>query len=281
MAKSKKLNRRAPENKAHPASRMAPTLWVLRDAALAGDDLLGGGHSGADPLENFDRSQFVRAVNLLKACRLLLKEGHWEVAAASARQLFEALINAEHINTFDDRETAIKRYVKFGLLQTIDGQIRTAQYDRKTGRTVDAERLRRLERLRDTQFPEFRARNGKFAKHWNSKSARALAEASREQPLRTNQYLHLFAEWSEQVHAAPATLLRAFYPEQQIDAIIERDAREGAQIGAMCVVLFAELWKQLLTLPALDSRRTLIWTTKLLEEARSFGAGPPPGLRAE
>lgn len=62
-----------------------------------------------DPLVRFDRGILLRAVNALKAARLLLEAVHWEFAAAPARQLFDLVVNIEHLNTQGDRERAIPR----------------------------------------------------------------------------------------------------------------------------------------------------------------------------
>lgn len=56
----------------------------------------------------------MRGVNAVKSTRLLLEHAHWESAAGPVRQLFELLINLEHIAADPDRDAAVFRYAKFG-----------------------------------------------------------------------------------------------------------------------------------------------------------------------
>ena len=254
-----------------PKRRLARTFSTLKDASAAGDSLLGEPLVPRQPLSIFDRGVLIRGVNALKSAHLLLEAMHWEFAAAPARQLFELLVNMEHLNVQDDREQSAIRYTKFGLLQTAD-------YERQTGRPVNEARVATLERMRDSGYEEFRVVKGqRSASSWSGKSTRELAEASPKQPLRKSQYHLLFVAWSEQVHAAPATLLGGFFPPnvENIDQLIAEDLTRVAETGAMCVTLFTELWRQLPTLPELDLARALRWQTALVAEARLLGAPAP------
>lgn len=67
--------------------------------------------------ELFDMAVFVRANNLVKASRTLFADGHWEVAASAARQLFELLVNVEYLLNQPQPAGERLRYAKFGLLQ--------------------------------------------------------------------------------------------------------------------------------------------------------------------
>lgn len=58
----------------------------------------------------------------MKSTRLLLEHAHWETAAGPVRPLFELLVNLEHVAAEPDREAAVFRYAKFGLLQAVRRQ---------------------------------------------------------------------------------------------------------------------------------------------------------------
>jgi hypothetical protein len=203
---------------------------------------------------------------------------YWEFAAGPARQLFELLVNLEHLNTDTDREQAAFRFTKFGLLQTLRAQLEEADYARVTGRRVEEARVAVIQGLLDSGFDEFRAgEKRRFTKSWAGKSTRDLALASSVQPLRSRQYQLLFVAWSEQVHAAPGSLMDAFFPRSldKIDEMVAEDDKRVAETGAMCVTLFVELWRQLRTVPALDISEVSRWQTRLAAEARSLGAPDP------
>jgi hypothetical protein len=263
-----------------PKRRLSGTFQVLRDTARAGDAALSEAVPADDHLARFDRGVLLRGVNALKSARLLLEEMHWEFAAGPARQLFELLVNLEHLNAETSREQAAFRFTKFGLLQTLRAQLEEANYEQATGRPVDEARVTVIQGLLDSSFDEFRVGDqGRLARSWSGKSTRDLALASPVQPLRSRQYQLLFVAWSEQVHAAPASLMDAFFPRSldKIDEMIAEDDKRVAETGAMCVTLFVELWRQLRTVPALDVSHVVRWQTRLAAEAQSLGAsGPEP-----
>jgi hypothetical protein len=64
----------------------------------------------------FDVGILLRASNALKAIRVLCAERYWEFAVATVRQLFELVINMEQLAAQPDREEAIFRHAKYGLL---------------------------------------------------------------------------------------------------------------------------------------------------------------------
>jgi len=198
-----------------PKQRLARTFTTLKDAARAADATLAQLPASAEYLDAFDRGILLRAVNALKSARLLLEAAHWEFAASPARQLFELVVNLEHLNAQANREQAALRFAKFGLLQTIHAQLETAAYEGQTGRPVDEQRVAVLQRMLEGDYREFRAgspKNPRWARSWSRKSTRDLAFASSRQPLRQAQYRQLFVAWSEQLHAAPAALLDGFFP---------------------------------------------------------------------
>ena len=64
----------------------------------------------------FDAGMLSRGSNALKSVRLLCEQAHWEFAAGVVRQLFELVLNMEYLGTLPDRDAAIFRYAKYGLL---------------------------------------------------------------------------------------------------------------------------------------------------------------------
>jgi len=262
-----------------PMCRLPGTFETLKDAAAAGDEVLSQPVSAGDDLARFDRGILLRGVNALKSARLLLEAAHWEFASGPARQLFELVVNVEHINAQADRERAAFRFTKFGLLQTLRAQLQEADYERSTGRPVDEKRVDVMERMLATGYDEFRigAKKQRFASSWSGKTTRELAEASPAQPLRRAQYQLLFVAWSEQLHAAPASLMEAFFPRHvdAIDEMVAEDDKRVAETGAMCATLFVELWRQLQTVLGLDVTRVLRWQTSLAAEASALGAPDP------
>ncbi len=262
-----------------PKRRLSRTFETLKDAAAAGDAALSEPIPAGDVLAQFDRGILLRGVNALKSAHVLLEAMHWEFAAGPARQIFELLVNLERLNAQANREQAAFRFAKFGLLQTLRAQLREADYERSTGRPVDETRVAAMERMLNTDYDEFRVGKEKqrFASSWSGTNTRKLAEASLVQPLRKAQYQQLFIAWSEQLHAAPGSLLDAFFP-RPVDAInemVEEDDKRVAETGAMCVTLFTELCGQLRTVPSLDGTRIMRWQGSLAAEARSLGAPDP------
>jgi hypothetical protein len=72
-----------------PATRLPKFFEVLDDITSTADRALLESSDAVTRLRLIDRVVFVRGINLLKASRILLAEGHWEVAASATRQLFE------------------------------------------------------------------------------------------------------------------------------------------------------------------------------------------------
>jgi hypothetical protein len=185
----------------------------------------------------------------------------------------------EHIGRQVDRETAAFSFAKFGLLQMAQLQVLQADYDRKAGRPVDEERVSSLREFLSNGFSEFRAKDRpdgslRFVSSWNRKSTRELAEASGH-PLREDQYHLLFTPWSEQAHAAPATLLDGMFPqtsETWVQDKVEEDYRWVAETVSMGITLFLELWRLLPRAPTLDPEKALVWTDGLVEQAMLYAA---------
>jgi Family of unknown function (DUF5677) len=261
-----------------PKTRLGELFTTMSAATAAGDHALA--QTAADESEpvRFDAEVLMRGVNALKSARLLLEQAHWETAAGPVRQLFELLINLEHIAAAPDREAAVFRYAKFGLMQTVRSQRTQLSYEEATGRPVDKSRVAILDNMLEHTFPEFRKVTAKgkvvWDVSWCGKNVKALAKSSGS-PMRDAQYEQLFVLWSEQVHAAPAALMGAIFPSggpPDIAEIVADDNRHVVETGSMAVTLFIELWRTLPTVAPLDARAMLEWTTGLIRQAIAVGA---------
>jgi hypothetical protein len=260
-----------------PVTRLSRSFEVLDDVVRTADRALFESDEAMTRLDLIDRAVFVRGINLLKASRILLADGHWEVAASAARQLFELLVNAEYIAREPDRESAWFRYEKFGLLQLTQRILVSIEYSRSTGRPVDEGRARfATDLLQGGSFDEFRTKNGNWQRSWSGHTTKALAELS-ESDLRVKQYEQLFVAWSEETHAAPVALLHSMMPrlaEGWIEDQIKTDDREVGQMIMMLVSLFLQLCRHLPDSPLLDVEACLHWTNVLLREAAKDDSRP-------
>ncbi len=221
---------------------------------------------------------FVRAINLLKASRTLLAEGHWEVAASVARQLFEILVNVEYLLKQPDPSAERLRYTRFGMLQLLLSRLRELDYQRNTGRPTDETDVTTIQSLLvASSFDDFRTRDGKWKRSWSGKTTRALAESSHV-ALRRPQYEQLFATWSEESHAAPIALLEDILPKDMdgwVEREVSKDDHEIAQMALMLVAHFLEIWEMLPGAPTLDPERAYSWTTPLHDLLVAHAAGKP------
>jgi hypothetical protein len=293
MPRNRKRNRRSSSSARTPSpgiqrvrppkTRLKPLLQLLIDvprAAEAATLTIGIPKEDTEKhLVMFDASVLLRASNALKAVRLLCDEAHWEFAAPILRQLFELVINVEYVAAQADRQAAIFRYSKYGLLQEVRHQHLTLIYDQKTGRDIDTQRLAVLEQMLEQTFPEFRRVNSQGKVHWlpswSGHGARHLAERSKHR-LRADQYDLLFSAWSEQAHGAPAALMESMFPSGlPAEQIVASDDAEIIQTVTMAVTLFLEIWMLLPHVPQLDAAQRLEWTNSMITEARKHGAPFP------
>lgn len=225
----------------------------------------------------FDVALAVRAQNALKVTRLLCRESHWEFAVSAVRQIFELVLTAEYIAGQEDRQTALMRYQRFGLLQLARREAASAAYNRDTGRVVEEERLRVIERLLARSFDEFKVPRKKgwvWATTWCRLTTKQLADKSLSS-IRPHQYEQLFSDWSDQTHAAPAALLDTMFPgARDLDTTIESDDVRIAETLASAVTFVLELWTLLPSMPPSDPKTAYEWMTSLLEEAIRLGGVP-------
>jgi hypothetical protein len=256
---------------AEPPPKRLPVLFQMLDEITRTVDLaLATGEKPRSRDELFDLAVLVRANNLVKASRTLFADGHWEIAASAARQLFELLLNVEYLLMQPDLGDARPRYAKFGLLQYALSRLRELEYDRSAGHPVDNAQASAIrEPLAGPAFNEFKARDGRWKTSWSGKSTKTLADLSSD-PMCLSQYEQLFVAWSEETHAAPVALLEGILPKQEeswIERQIARDDREIGQMTLMLVVLFLEMWELLPAAPPLDPEVALGWITPLRNEA--------------
>jgi hypothetical protein len=292
MARKKKPKRREPGvRRAQASARVAPpkvrlrkSFRVLTDVARAADDTLVAGIP-AGRRERFEASVLVRGVNAIKSTRALLEQSQWEFACAAVRQLFELVVNIEYLRIQPDQDEAMLRYAKFGVLQALRSTYENALYNQKTGREVDPEYISNLESLLDGEFAEFRSltKKGKvvWATSWSGCTTRQLADASTH-PLRTDQYVLLFSTWSEQTHASPGALIGDILGQRinrTLEDFLKGDEVRVAEVAAMAVVLFIDLWRLLPSIPALDEARVQTWSGELIAEAKRLWK-PSPRARA-
>ncbi|HCX83612.1 MAG TPA: hypothetical protein DHV14_00405 [Micrococcales bacterium] len=243
---------------------------MVDEVTRAADVALGAIGAMTSETHQFDIALFVRGLNALKAVRLLTADGHWEIATAPARQLYELVLAAEELNRASDRNEAAFRFAKFGLLQTARGALARIEYDAATGRPVDDDHRQRLEGfLASGPVSEFRTvkGNGKivWARSWSGKTARELAEAS-DHPLRSKQYELLFTAWSEETHAAPGALIDSIVRragDQGFEDVVADDDRNVAEVQAMSLMLFFELGRLLPDAPDLGSETIEGWVSRL------------------
>jgi hypothetical protein len=289
---SKKRNRQDKKKRAvttkprvaKPKARLRASFDVLAAVTRAADKTMKGLSMDATPPNRVQAGAFVRGINALKSVHALAEQSQWEFAAAAVRQLFELLINMEELLRQDDVQDAAMRYVRFGLMQKVRGRYENLVYARDTGRSYDAELLGGLEELLETMFAEFRTvtKKGKvvYAMSWCGKTARQLADASAAR-IRPHQYTQLFSAWSEQAHGSPSTMLDDFLGTKasDLEGLLQADEPRTAEVIAMAITLFVELWQLLPAIPNPEDGVVKDWTGALIEEAvrwRSDGVPDPP-----
>lgn len=266
-----------------PKHRLRNTLGLLIEVADdATQAALGSGqgqHRG--PASRFDLAVLGRGVNALKAVHVLCEQGHWEFAVSPVRQLFELLVNLEHIDTQDDRAAALERYELFGMLQHLRQTVGELEYEQSTGRPVDEERLAEGRRLLDAPlFERFRVPKKKgewhWATSWSGKTVWELAKAS-SSPIRRDQYRLLFSVWSEQTHASPSAVMQGLLAGDVVpEVVLASDDVRIAETVASAIAMFLEVWHRLPTIPPLDPVKGTKWFERMLEDAMKYGGKPKP-----
>jgi len=262
-----------------PEKRLRGFFKVVDDITAAADAAAVTGDEEPTRTGIFSRAVFVRGINLLKASRILLAQGHWEVAASAARQLFELLVNMEYLAAQKDEEATWLRYQKFALLQQARRVLREIDYDRSTGRAVEDHRATFAhDMLQNPVFDDFRVNNGKWKASWSGLNTKSLTERSPD-GMRVKQYELLFVTWSEETHAAPVALLNSMIPKSEaswIETQVAADDREVGQMIVMLVALFLSLHDALAKGPRIDVETRFGWTIAIQREIDRHTARPAP-----
>jgi hypothetical protein len=254
------------ETDAAPDSRLQPLFDLAHDVAASSEEAVAAAAETEDYGTRFDSYVLERGIKGLKSAQLLISSGYWEHATAVARQLFEMLVNMEHLATSADRESALKLYNSFGLLQFFLAEMRRIDYEKDHGRPADTRWESSVKDALSRYFDHFKLpprSDGKprWRSSWSGKTTRALAESSTD-PMRALQYELLFTAWSEQTHATPGVftteLFDRFEEEVAAEAFAEIEealrpsvalltgvGRREAQTLAMTIVLFLQLWQRL------------------------------------
>lgn len=250
---------------------MKPLFELLDEVTQAADRDAGMFGPISPGEELFDFAIFNRGTNILKAVSVLTENGHWEMAAASNRQLFELILNTEEVNRHDDRSTAIEKYRGFGALQVALGRREELRYNEETGRPVDTDEVTTLDTILESEaLNVFKAKpyadgRVRWVDHWNRKNAKAMAEAS-DDDLRAIQYRQLFSRWSEEAHSSPGALFAAMNrtaDEGWIAKLMADDDVHTAEIVSIAITLFLELRELLPNAPALDPAESMAWIERL------------------
>ncbi|WP_406078300.1 DUF5677 domain-containing protein [[Kitasatospora] papulosa] len=243
----------------------------------------------------FDMRILLRGTKSLDAVRLLINAGHWEYATSIARQLFELLVNIEHLNSLPDRSAAQDKYTGFGFVQFFLSESRRIEFDKQRGRpgATDWELAVTdfLSKSSQFQFPPRADGTVRWQKSWSGKTTRALAESSPD-PLRAAQYELLFSAWSEQTHAAPGSFTTSLFVAFE-DQIIADEFPVGenvtfeksrplagaglrsAQTIGIATLFLLQLWHQLPNIRHPDPKKSRMWTSiiRKLTESKGFPIG--------
>jgi hypothetical protein len=265
-----------------PKARMASLFQLVRTITSAADRAVAATQYPEDDRERqlliFDVSQLERGSNALKSVSILCGEAYWEFASGIARQLFELVLNMEHLATFTDREEAIERYSAYGLLQKLEHLQMVYRYIQKSGRPAAvADALRAVETVLDDEkmFPFFRSKTKdgtlKNTGSWSGNKARYLAEKSKN-PLRVAQYDVLFSAWSGEAHGTPGAVLAGRLPPHNApEDIAAVKYGETVQTLGMATTLFVELWTLLPHAPQpTRAGQFAEWRTAARQEAINY-----------
>lgn len=287
------LSVQSPKTVMPSSFRLVRTITAAADRAV----VTAGARKPDDEREArlalIDLTQLERGCNALKSLSLLCGEGYWEFATGIARQLFELVINAEHVATFDDREDAIQRYGTFALLQQLEHARNLLRYSAARGDPVDQALLRDIEtELEHERFAEFRPKSKdgtlqrteggrlKTVASWSGHNARQLAKASKNSQ-RLAQYDVLFTAWSRQSHATPGATLTDPLAVGNLENLPAKERAQTLQTMTMAIVLFIDLWKLLPHVPKpADPDQFTRWRAEVRRQAVKLAPGPAYGFRS-
>ncbi|QYH34583.1 DUF5677 domain-containing protein [Salinibacterium sp. M195] len=223
----------------------------------------------------------MRGTTLLQAGQLLLEEGHWEVAAGVARQMFELLINVEHLLAQPDEDAAWADYKNFAMAADLQARRRAMTFAMGDGYQDSDDSAADLDECLALEvFDQFRDRHQNIRDSWSGKSAYKLAEqSSRSERLR--QYQYYYRTWSAQAHAGPSSIIESLVPHSAAGAVEDftgRTIRETLHLIAMLILLFSDLVIALDILAPSTHERISSWRQAMQDaiyEWRTGGRGEP------
>lgn len=211
-----------------------------------------------------------RALTVLHGARLLMEEGHWELAAGAARQLFEVLVNVEHLLNQTDSEAGWESYRRYGEAQFFQAGLRKLKYAVANGYNDENDQIGVFEAtLADARFDEFRHQKGHIRDSWTGISLEKLASSSRV-PDRTAQYRYFYRTWSEQTHGSPSSLISSITPRAASNGLeqeLARVGRESRQEIVILISLFADLASALGIFGSNYRAMVAVWREKLTQNA--------------
>ena len=210
-----------------------------------------------------------RVLTIVQGSRLLLEEGHWELASAAVRQLFELLVNIEHLLDESDPETAWESYRRYGEAQALQASLRKLNYAVSAGFKDSHGEVANLSKaLADARFDEFRHPKGHIRDSWTGRTVEKLAHDSRV-PWRAEQYRYYFRTWSEQAHATPSSFVSNFSARAQttgLDHELAMFAREAEQLITMLISISADLTSALGIFASAQAKTARRWQNHLRGE---------------
>lgn len=215
-----------------------------------------------------------RALTLLQGARLLLEEGHWELAAGAGRQMFEVLVNLENLLNQSDTEAAWESYRRYGEAQFLQTSLRKLKYAIASGYDDESGEAKALATaLDDARFDEFRHSKGYIRDSWTGLSVEKLAATS-QVPWRADQYRCYYRTWSEQTHGQPSSLISNVTPRTAstgLEQELASYAREARQEITMFISLFADLASALGIFGTSHGTICNVWREKLGQEQSDSG----------
>ncbi|MFB8381056.1 DUF5677 domain-containing protein [Streptomyces rubiginosohelvolus] len=249
---------------------MLAPLYDIADEVLAAADLAGRAEHEDTSSYSFDAHILERGRRGLQSAVLLTKAGYWENCSAVTRQIFELLVNIEHLNSFPNRDEAQGLYTRFGIFQYFLAESKRLSFEKERGRPPNTRWENTVTDFLDGHCSAYKLPPRKdgtqhWQTHWSGRTTRALARSSPD-PLRERQYELLFSAWSEQAHAAPGVFATGLFDlyEQEVweeelakvkgklpenFPLLTGGDRRAAQTLGMGIVLFLQLRQQLPGVP--------------------------------
>ncbi len=272
--------------KAKPAPERYPEYFAIIDNVI--DKLVEWIHiKGMRPhksaLAFVKTATIVRAFNLYKSIKLLLRNDHWEDAAIIARSLFELLLNLEEVLREEAAsEQRASKYLRFWKLREALHILNDIEYEIATGQCSKerAALLKKLIQTMETLFKEFRNKRSRtgWENTWCGKSVYKLASTSAN-PMRIHHYKIIYSHFSELSHSSPYSAMTTWTemkPGDNDDLIVKR--RENIEKKSLLnVVLLSTFWLMEILLlansqiPSYDGK----WNLEILQQiSKTMGLKP-------